>query len=191
MVQEVPATAPAARYTIPRINPAGGVSTWDLSLSIWPLEDRPETMTNPAVVNAMPLQTLFAFKEHYELLQKREGKGDSTFGSDRKLPAKKWPEQEDDAAKLLHNMRFERGPITELQDYWHLMPLKRTPTYRHIPLEHAGMANNVNECVLTRAHDRTLPLRLRMFARGNQNKKGFINKEGEGKDPADSWEYPK
>jgi len=179
---------PAHRYTIPR---KSEVSTWDLSLSIWPLEERPEAMTKPAVVNAMTLQNLFSFKEHYELLQKREGKGESTFGSDRKLPKKQYPEQEDDAASILHTMRFERGPVSEVPDYWHLMPQKRSPTFRHLPLEHAGLASTVNECVLTRAHDRTLPLRLRMFARGNQTKKGFISKEGEGKEPAESWNYPK
>ena len=185
------AAVPAQRYTIPRNTAKPGVSIWDLALTIWPLEDRPESMTDPAVVNTMSLQTLFSFKEHYELLQKKEGKGDSTFGSDRKLPSKKFKEQEDDANSQLHAVRFERGPVAEVPDYWHLMPLKRTPTYRHLPLEHAGLGSQVNECVLTRAHDRTMPLRLRMFAKGNQTKKGFISKEGEGKEPAESWDYPK
>jgi len=184
-------TARVPRYTIPRKAASGGISTWDLALSIWPLEDRPEAMTDPVTVNAMTLQTLFSFKEHYELLQKKEGKGESAFGSDRKLPNKMFPEQEDNAADKLHNVRFERGPVTELADYWQQMPLKRTPTFRHLPLEHAGLASQVNECVLTRAHDRTLPLRLRMFARGNQSRKGFLSKDGEGKEPADSWDYPK
>ena len=134
---------------------------------------------------------LFSFKEHYELLQKKEGKGESAFGSDRKLPTRCYPEQTDNAAEKLHSMRFERGPIVELSEYWDDMPQKRTPTFRHLPLEHAGLASHVNECVLTRAHDRTMPLRLRMFARGNQSKKGFISKDGEGKEPAESWEYPK
>ena len=30
-----------------------------------------------------------------------------------------------------------------------------------------------------------------MFAKGNQAKKGFVSKDGEGKEPADSWDYPK
>ena len=158
---------------------------------MWPIEDRPEAMKNPAVVNSMTLQSLFSFKEHFELLQKKEGKGDSTFGSDRKLPARTYSEREDDATGLLHPIRFDRGPVVELEDYWAQMPKKRSPTYRHLPLEHAGLANHVNECVIVRAHDRTLPLRLRMFTRGNQTKKGFLNKEGEGKEPAESWEYPK
>jgi len=189
-IRDEDATA-APHYTIPKKATKPGVSIWDLALSIWPLEDRPESMTDPAVVNTMNLQTLFSFKEHYELLQKREGKGESSFGSDRKLPAKKFKEQDDDAGSQLHAVRFERGPITEVPDYWQHMPLKRTPTYRHLPLEHAGLASQINECVLTRAHDRSLPLRLRMFAKGNQTKKGFIIKEGDGKEPAESWDYPK
>jgi len=71
------------------------------------------------------------------------------------------------------------------------MPLKRNTTYRHLALEHAGAANCINECVITRAHDRTLPLRIRMFAKGNQTKKGFYSKEGEGKEPADNWDQPR
>ena len=148
-------------------------------------------MRDPAVVNNMTLQSLFSFKEHFEILQKKEGKGDSTFGSDHKLPARTFSEQDDDAAELLHPVRFERGPVVELEDFWRLMPKKRTPTFRHLPLEHAGLASHVNECVIVRAHDRTMPLRLRMFNKGNQSKKGFQSKEGEGKESAETWEYPK
>jgi len=179
------------RYTIPRRAPEGGSSIWDLALAVWPLEDRPEPMKDPLVVNSMDLQTLFSFKEHYEILQKKEGKGETAFGSDRKLPVKKYAEQEDDATDKLHAVRFERGPVVEPGEYWEQMPLKRGPTFRHLALEHAGLAHQVNECVITRAHDRTLPLRLRMFARGNQTKKGFVNKDGDGKEPAESWDNPR
>ena len=58
-------------------------------------------------------------------------------------------------------------------------------------MEHAGAANEVNECVIARAHDRTLPLRIRMFCKGNHSKKGFTNTSSEGKEPADSWDYPR
>jgi hypothetical protein len=183
--------APTRRYTIPRRAPEGGSSTWDLALAVWPLEDRPDAMRDPSVVNGMNLQTLFAFKEHYEILQKKEGKGETAFGSDRKLPTKHFPDQEDDATDKLHAVRFERGPVVEPGEYWDKMPLKRCPTFRHIALEHAGLAHQVNECVITRAHDRTLPLRLRMFARGNHSRKGFVSKDGEGKEPADSWDQPR
>ena len=63
-------------------------STWALALAVWPLEDRPEAMLDPAIVNKMPLATLFQFKEHYEAQAKKEGKGDTSFGRDRKVPSK-------------------------------------------------------------------------------------------------------
>ena len=186
-----PATTAQQRYTIPRREPETGSTIWDLALAVWPLEDRPETMRDPRVVNKMTLQNLFSFKEHYELLQKKEGKGETAFGSDRKLPVKLFAAQQDDATDKLHAVRFERGPVVEPGEFWEQMPVKRCPTYRHLALEHAGLAHQINECVLTRAHDRALPLRLRMFARGNQARKGFVSKDGEGKEPADSWEQPR
>ena len=189
-IQEVPQPK-RKRYTIPRKTTEVGTTVWDLSLAIWPLEERPDSMRNQAVVNTMTLQNVFSFKEHYKQLQKREGKGETSFGSDQKLPMKKFGAQNDNASDMLHEVRFERGPVAELSEYWEKMPKKRMPTYRHLALEHAGLASQVNECVLTRAHDRTMPLRLRMFSKGNQSKKGFTSKEAEGKEPADSWEYPK
>jgi hypothetical protein len=168
-------------------------STWDLmaALAVWPMEDRPEAMLNPDTVNAMSLETVFTFKEHYEQQVKKEGKGDMAFGRDKKIPDKMYAAQMDNCAGSLHEIRFERGPVVEIGDYWDRMPLKRVSTFRHLPLEHAGAANDVNECVITRAHDRTLPLRLRMFCKSNHSKKGFVNKDSEGKEPADSWEQPK
>ena len=45
-----------------------------------------------------------------------------------------------------------------------------------------------NESVITRAHDRSLPLK-RMFAKGNLSKKGFGGSDI--KEPASDWEAPK
>jgi hypothetical protein len=89
--------------------------------------------------------------------------------------------------------RFERGPIVEPKAYWDQLEWRRTTTYRHLALEHAGAAGHVNECVITRAHDRSLPLRIRMFLKENANKKSFSNSNNnqESKEPASSWEQPK
>ena len=166
-------------------------STWELSLAIWDVEDRPEAMQNEATVNSMTLSEVFAFKEHYQLQAKKEGKGDATFGRDRKLPLKKFKAEEDDCASKLHTARFERGPTTEIATYWEKVPVRYPSTYRHLPLEHAGASNDINDCVVARAHDRSLPLRIRMFCKGNQTKKGFSTTSGEGKEAADSWDYPR
>ena len=165
-------------------------TTWELLLPIWDIEDRPEAMQHMETVNAMSLDNVFAYKQHYEQQSKKEGKGDSTFGKDKKLPGKKYEEEEDNCLDKLHAVRFERGPMAEEDSYWARVPLKRKDTYRHLPLEQDGADGQVNENVITRAHDRSLPLRLRMFARSNFAKKGFSSGT-ETKEPASDWEAPK
>jgi len=49
--------------------------------------------------------------------------------------------------------------MTEPDTYWKLMPSKRADTFRHLPLEHVGGQNEVNEAAIIRAHDRSVPLR--------------------------------
>ena len=165
-------------------------TTWELLLPIWDIEDRPEAMQHVETVNAMSLDNVFAYKQHYEQQSKKEGKGDSTFGKDKKLPGKKYEEEEDNCLDKLHAVRFERGPMAEEDSYWARVPLKRKDTYRHLPLEQDGADGQVNENVITRAHDRSLPLRLRMFARSNFAKKGFSSGT-ETKEPASDWEAPR
>ena len=165
-------------------------TTWELLLPIWDIEDRPEAMQHVETVNAMSLDNVFAYKQHYEQQSKKEGKGDSTFGKDKKLPGKKYEEEQDNCLDKLHAVRFERGPMAEEDSYWARVPLKRKDTYRHLPLEQDGADGQVNENVITRAHDRSLPLRLRMFARSNFAKKGFSSGT-ETKEPASDWEAPK
>jgi hypothetical protein len=81
----------------------------------------------------------------------------------------------------------------ELKNYWDKLEWKRSSTFRHLPLEHSGAAAFVNDCVITRAHDRSLPLRLRMFMKSNANKKSFHNSSNnsESKEPASSWDFTK
>jgi hypothetical protein len=83
--------------------------------------------------------------------------------------------------------------VVEIKTFWDKLEWRRQHTYRHLPLEHSGAAATVNECVITRAHDRSLPLRLRMFSKDNANKKSFHNNanNNENKEPASSWECPK
>ena len=50
-------------------------TTWELLLPIWDIEDRPEAMQHVETVNAMSLDNVFAYKQHYEQQTKKEGKG--------------------------------------------------------------------------------------------------------------------
>jgi hypothetical protein len=74
-------------------------------LTFWPLEDRPEPMRDRATVEQMQLENIFAMKEQCELLAKREGKGDASFGRDKKLPRREYEAAADDCASILHPIR--------------------------------------------------------------------------------------
>jgi hypothetical protein len=78
--------------------------------------------------------------------------------------------------------------MQEIEKWWDCMPSKRADTYRHLPLEHAGASANVNDCVITRSHDRALPLKLRMFLKENVAKKSFTNNSSS--DVAGVWDRP-
>jgi hypothetical protein len=83
----------------------GDTSTWAIMLDIWPLEDRPEKMTIPRVVNTFTFDQMVKYKKTYEALQKKEGKGDGVFGKDSAIPTKKFQEAEDNCLDLLHPAR--------------------------------------------------------------------------------------
>ena len=165
-------------------------STWELLLPIWDVEERPEAMLHIPTVNAMTLDNVFAYKQHWEQQNKKEGKGEGSFGRDRKLATRRFEAEDDNCGEVLHSVRFERGPVVEEDEFWNRVPLRRKETFRHLALDRDGADGLVNESVITRAHDRSLPLRLRMFAKGNFTKKGFAA-SSESKEPAADWEQPR
>ena len=73
--------------------------------------------------------------------------------------------------------------------YWHLVPVKRAHTYRRLALEHAGAEGKVSECVVVRAHDRSLPLTIKMFFSQNRAQKSLGVSES--KEAAQDWDNPK
>jgi hypothetical protein len=85
--------------------------------------------------------------------------------------------------------RFERAPVAEREKYYDLLPVKRQYTYRRLALEHSGGNGKISECVIVRAHDRSLPLKLKMFASVNRAQKGFGSTES--KEAATDWDNPK
>jgi hypothetical protein len=85
--------------------------------------------------------------------------------------------------------RFERAPVAERDRYFNLMPVKRQHTFRRLALEHGGGSGKVSECVIVRAHDRSLPLKIKMFASANRAQKGFGSTDN--KDAAQDWDNPK
>ena len=61
--------------------------------------------------------------------------------------------------------------------WWHKTPIKRRNTYRRLALAHLGADNLVSEHTIVRAHDRTLPLLIKMFLSSNYGKRSFVATE--------------
>ena len=179
----------AGRGETSGLTEGGPLASWNLMLRIWPLEDRPDEMKIPEVVNGLSFDQLIKYKKHYEALIKREGKGEGVFGKDSDIPAVFFEEGEDNCADLLHPARFQRLPVVERKKWWHLVPVKRSHTFRRLALVHAGAEGKVSECVIIRAHDRSLPLKLKMFFSNNRAQKGFGSSES--KEAAQDWDTPK
>lgn len=73
--------------------------------------------------------------------------------------------------------------------YWHLIPVRHNHTYRRLALEHSGGDGRVSECVVVRAHDRSLPLKLKMFFSSNRAQKSLGVTDA--KEAAQDWDSPK
>jgi hypothetical protein len=153
------------------------------------MEDRPAEMQDPWNVGQITITAALDIKRHYEELTAKQGKGDAVFGKDNKPPVKNFESGQDDCCDILHVARWERLPISELKAYWKNVPTKRVHIYRRLPLEHHGAASAVSECVIVRAHDRALPLKINMFSKGNSMKKTVAASDS--KDAAEGWENPK
>jgi len=67
--------------------------------------------------------------------------------------------------------------------------MKHGHTYRRLPLEHSGAANKVGDIVIIRCHDRSYPVKLKMFLPANRTKKSFTS--GDNKEESADWEAAK
>jgi len=156
------AAAPAAATPL--------MSTWDMMEHVWDRHKRPDHLLIPDVVNSYTIDQMLVYKSHYQQQEKQEGKGDSVFTRDAKLPTKSYPAGDDNCAEQLHPARFERLPVVPLARFWDAVPTRR-PVFRHLQLAHIGCNGMVNEAVIGRMHDRSIPLRLAMFSKKHFGKK--------------------
>ena len=69
------------------------------------------------------------------------------------------------------------------------MPVRHTHIYRHLALEHSGAAGKISEATIVRAHDRSLPLAIKMFYNNNRAQRSFST--GSNKEAAADWDTPK
>jgi hypothetical protein len=84
---------------------ANPVSTWSIMLAIWPLEERPDEMRRPEVVNYLSFDQMVTYKKLYDARMKKEGKGEEVFGRDCPIPPTMFEAGADDCAEQLHPAR--------------------------------------------------------------------------------------
>jgi hypothetical protein len=81
------------------------VSTWSIMLAVWPLEERPDEMRRPEVVNSLTFDQMVTYKKLYDARMKKEGKGEEVFGRDCPIPPTMFEAAADDCAEQLHPAR--------------------------------------------------------------------------------------
>jgi hypothetical protein len=84
---------------------ASAVSTWAIMLAVWPVEERPEEMRRPEVVNSLSFDQMVTYKKLYDARMKKEGKGEEVFGRDCPIPPTMFEAAADDCAEQLHPAR--------------------------------------------------------------------------------------
>jgi hypothetical protein len=84
---------------------APAVSTWDLMLQIWPVEERPEQMKKREFVNALSFDQMVTYKKLFDARMKKEGKGEGEFGHDNPVPVTVFNGGPDDCPGQLHAAR--------------------------------------------------------------------------------------
>jgi hypothetical protein len=83
----------------------GGITTWDLMLEVWPVDQRPDLMKKPEKVNALTFDQMVTYKKLYDARMKKEGKGEEVFGHDAPIPVTMFESAADDCASQLHAVR--------------------------------------------------------------------------------------
>jgi hypothetical protein len=83
------------------------VSTWSIMLAVWPLDERPDEMRKPEVVNSLTFDQMVTYKKLYDARMKKEGKGEEVFGRDAPIPETRFEAGLDDCAEKLHPARYD------------------------------------------------------------------------------------
>jgi hypothetical protein len=74
-------------------------------LAVWPVDERPDQMRKPEVVNALSFDQMVTYKKLYDARMKKEGKGEEVFGHDSPIPVTVFEAGADDCAGELHAVR--------------------------------------------------------------------------------------
>lgn len=130
------------------------VDHWSMLQEVWAVENRPAMFRKKKVVRKMAWRELMEFRKEYLEECKASGKGGALFGADPALPVTKFKAGKDDRTGRIHPASLLRLPVVEPEEFWKLVPLRREPIFRSVPLQHCGGTVIVNELAIIRMHDR-------------------------------------
>jgi len=139
---------------------------WELLNIAWPIEERPEHLRKRKNLRGRDLDSLMRLKREMEKVEEKKELGDEVFTRDAVLKKTKYKAKSDDGFKKLHPARGCRQPLSVPADwYGDLIPKKREQVVRNFPVEHYGMAGQVSEKVIGKAHNRSVPLTFDQFSK--------------------------
>lgn len=137
---------------------------FDKLASIWRLERRPLWLQDRQEVNEMSWREIMEVKREHEREEQREEEdGGATSLRDVGIPTTKFEKAKDNRADKIHPASMLRLPIAKLERFWRKLPLKREPVFRNMPLRRALQGHVVPTSTLTKMHDRTVPVTLKML----------------------------
>ena len=140
---------------------------WDALEKFWPYEDRPEHLQDKETVALMSIQELKEVKGAYDQ------SGEDTVGRkgnlirDVKPKEIKFREGKDDHFGQLHQARWLRLPLDDMNTWWHKTPVKRNEIYLSMDLEATGCHNALADRTISEMHDRRNQMTLKKFMTEN------------------------
>ena len=146
-----------------------GLTNFEKIATIFPYSERPPELKDEDAVNRMSMHEIESMFNMAKSREKSLGaqKLFQAVNSDIKHPKIKFKKQKDNCTSKLHAARFQRKPITSVEQWADKIPLQRTPVIRQLPLEFTGTHDQVAERTIEILHDRSKAPTLKEFASGN------------------------
>ena len=170
--EEIREPAPKrARSTKKKSNAGAKGQNWGLLAGIWPVDERPETLRDPEVVEGIDLNILLTLHTKWEDKKKREAGagGGAVYKLDQIPPPKDIKACRDNGIDVLSEGRLERHPLGPISVVWAMMPQFREHIYRTIDLRPYGSDSQVPEATIGIVHDRRQLLKMEYFCKINAN----------------------
>ena len=143
-------------------------SNWKLLNQMWEVDERPAFLQNRHTVNKIPFTNLCAL--HKNFLDSGGKQGAFSRGAAEEKPLTiRYKAKCDNGLTKFHSARFERMPTPDPEVWYGLVPTKRSPVLKNLPLSCSGSEFAVAQQTVELFHDRTKALTLCKFYNGNFN----------------------